>query len=172
VTADATNLLWGPLANLRALIAGSASFQDLVGADDATEAAGRIYCPGFPATEAEPVQAARPLAWIDLADQPSFERVGNSAYAASGTIHWALEADVPAAHQGTTAAQLETAHTWFTALLGDIIDEMLALAEGGGYLAVRRATVISPPMRSGGEVAAGEGDFYQAVVEIEWEGGA
>ena len=94
----ATDILAGPVAVLRAMLAECATFQALVQADDADEAAENIFQQG------EAGDAARPFAFVRLkAWSPEAIGAGEPiVYAPAGTLELVLEADVRTSGAVTT----------------------------------------------------------------------
>ena len=172
---DAANLLYGPISNARALLAASATFQDLVGAEDADGALASIYVPALlPPAEADPegnwLSALRPLAILDQGDEREMSAQAAGAYGDGGTVLVHLEADVPEAYAGETTAKHAAAAQWFYKAVGDIWSEILALGHEGGYLAVERIRLLSGPARPELRDRQTEGDHYQVGFEVRWRG--
>lgn len=161
MSSDTTNIIWGPVENLRTLIASSASFRTLVGAADAAAAKAHIYCPSIPA---ESVLSARPFAMIDQGSAWQVNRISEIASRYSGSLFMLLEADV----NTTTYPTDEAAAKWFYKLAGDIINEMLALAGADGQLNVTDVTVRDGPSRISKVDQQEMGDFFQVVFELTW----
>ena len=175
--ADADNLLYGPLVNARTLLAGSATFQSLVEAEDAAEAAERIYIPVLePPETVDPetnwLSQVRPFAVIDQGDDRQMVAADTDTYDDGGTVLVHLEADVPEAYQGETTAQHAAAARWFYKLVGDVWSEILDLGNQGGYLAVDHVRLLSGPARPDLADRAEEGDHFQVGFEIRWRGAA
>jgi len=163
--ADETNIVWGPVENLRALLAASAAFQTLVGAANATEAKAHIYSPALPQSA---IAAARPFALLSTGQRWRADRIAETAHRLTGSLMWLLEADVPEAHAGKTAAALEAAENWFCVLVGDILYEMLVLSGTPGYLPLVNVGLLDGPARSGLLNKDADGDYYQVVYELDW----
>lgn len=180
MTTGSDNLIFGPLANARTLLASCPAFQALVGVehDDIGAAPGlaaalaHVYCPAVP----EPLSAirqARPFALLDQGEQRDLVRTASTGYQDSGSLLMFIEADVPDDYlpeegEVDTAATLAAAHQWFCELLGDVFEELLALGDGNGRLLVRGVHLRAGPMRSDATIRASEGDFYQAAWSIDW----
>ena len=150
--------------DLQTLIASSAAFRTLVGAASAEEAKAHIYLSGIPASAAV---SARPFA---LAFQ-WYERVfgvDTSSNTSGGTLCFHLEAAIPSEHLGETAAKWEDAETWYTDLLGTILDEMIIASLEGGKLFVREGRLLAGPHRPMPEETSDDGDFFWSRWEIRW----
>ena len=161
---DTTNLLWGPIENLRTLIATAATYQTLVGAtgspaEKLAAAKATIYAPGIDSG----IPAARPFSAIDVGQNWSITKAAEHEYVRSGSLFWLLEADVPEGSEAIAAAA-----DWFYTQAGDIVEDMLALGGIGGYLSTTGFALVDGPSRSGPEISEAEGDFYQIVLSVAW----
>jgi len=162
MTVDRENLIWGPVANFRTLLASAPAFRTLVGETTAPDAAAHIYTPGIPPAD---VAAARPFAVVDQGTVREMARIDTDAFGDAGSILFLLEADVAAADQGATAAAWEAAHKAFLTTVGEIIAEMMDLSGQNDHLAMTGARFLERPHRS---EDTGEGDFYQTIMELDW----
>lgn len=136
----------------KATLAACASFQSLVDADDATEAAARIYHDAFPVpisgrpehTRAE-LTALRPCAIVYTEDNQGFvirrDAMGNDdCWNATGVVHFVIYRNVPEADE----FNLSKVDTDFRTVIGNIVEEMIGLSETAGYLATKQFTVSGP----------------------------
>jgi len=162
MTVDRENLIWGPVANFRTLLASAPAFRALVGATTTEDAAAHVYTPGLAAGE---IAAARPYAVIDQGASREMIRSSTDGFTDAGSLLFLLEAAVAAGDQGQTAAAYEAAHKAFLTVLGEILAEMMTLSNATGHLAMTGARLVAGPARSDDD---GEGDFYQTIVEIDW----
>ena len=166
MSSDTQNPLWGPVENLRSLIAASTTFQTLVGVqedvDPTAEAKAHIYVPSIETASA--VKAARPFALIGQGDRFDMERTSVTNFRPSGSLIFMLEIDV----DEDDADDAEDAEKAFCKTLGDIFTDILTLSNDGNYLAVTAIRQLSGPMRADKKMRQDEGDFYQAVYSIEW----
>lgn len=159
MSSDTENPLWGPVENLRTLIASSTTFQTLVGEATAAAAKAHIHVPAIETAAA--VKAARPFALIGQGERFDLERTSATNFRPSGSLIFLLEDDVAAG----TAEAVEKA---FCKTIGDIFTDILTLSNDGAYLAVTGIRQIEGPMRADKKTRQAEGDFYQAVYSIEW----
>lgn len=162
--AEPYNILTGPINDGRALLAASTTFQTLVGADDATAALESIFRAGM----TPDVAGSRPFALLMQGSQRNLSQNSSSGYANHGSLYLHLEVDVPDDHLGETAAKWEAAELWFFGQLGNILNEMLALSQAGGYLAVREAQAIVAGVRPDKTQRETDGDFFWARWELLW----
>lgn len=137
----ASNHMTAAQANLAASLAASAAFQAMVAADDAAAAAGSIHVNSLP----RPLQGEeytladwslyKPLAMLWSADRRGW-RMRRDAYGCggeflpAGSLWLKLMQDVPAAVFDDYA---EADRLWENRV-GDIVEDLCALAGGGGYL--------------------------------------
>jgi len=169
--ANDTDILFGPLENLRDLVAASTAFRTLVGAEDAAAAKGSIYIPGLAAG----VAAARPFAVVDQGEEWNRDASGR----AGGSLFLLFEIDVAAAQDDDTSAQMEAAHRAFMVTVGTILDQMIdaSVADTAGALLHLRTkspcySLLDGPNRTDKADRASAGDFYQAVFQVYWGIGA
>jgi len=162
MTIPRENLIWGPVANFRTLLATCPAFRTLVGATTIDGAMAHVYTPILGATE---IAGARPFAVIDQGTVRDMTRISTSGFSDAGSILFILEADVADANTAATAAAREAAHTAFLTVLGEILAEIKARAASADHLRVRGIRMIAAPARSDDD---GEGDFYQVAFEIDW----
>lgn len=156
--------------NLRRTLAACAAFRTWCGVDTAEEALARVYVDDLPADERglaarsrEQLTALRPFALIDTGKQSGYTRgrVGTGTYVEAGTLAIVLEENVPEELAGDTANLARR----FKNVLGNVIDELLALAYGAGYLAIDMLT-LHGPVRCTTDDVAGEGDHQFAALEV------
>lgn len=146
----ATGQLSGPLAALRTLIAGSATFQAAVGAVDTSSALPRVY--GI--NNEEPV---RPFAIIYETSKVGFTQV----MGAFGPAELECKIEYPIANG---IDELE-AFTQFGNAVDAIMGEVFDAANGDGTLCVTDVSLDQVPMRSD---PLGEGDqFYFASFKVK-----
>lgn len=166
MSTDTANPLWGPVENLRTLIASSATFQTLVGVegypDPTASAKAHIYVPAI--ETAAVVKAARPFALIGQGDIFEMTRTSATNFRPSGSLIFLLEDDVAAGD----ADDAEAAEKAFCKTVGDIFTDILTLSNDGAYLAVTGIRQLEGPLRADKKIRQNEGDFYQAVYSIEW----
>lgn len=167
VPSGETNRLWGPIENLRTLIAMSTTFQTLVGEVDTDGARDHVYCPMIFGAD---VAAARPFAIVGGHERYDARQAGAGAYGRGGLLTFDLEADVPAGHSGETTAKYATAEQWFNELLGDVISEMIDAAsqQSGSPLDVASIGLAQRPGRTAPEDVKAEGDRFWGIVEVRW----
>lgn len=173
------NILWGPIENLKTLIASCNSFQALCGigfgvapfgeggfgdAAAVTEAKAHVYCPAIAQAD---IISARPLALVIGSTDWHGRRKGAGTYGTGGRLAVAFEATVPEAHAGEETAKYAAAEQWFVSLIGDIIAEMAEIAEMDGYLSLRGVSA-DLPQRSDPANKKIRGDYYFVVVNLEW----
>lgn len=152
------NPLYGPLEGIRELLAASPTFQTLVGAANATEARAHIYL-----AEIDSPRDKRPFGLVDHGDEWNANRSSAAnTYRATGEVMVEIEADVPADH--TTAAQTRQ---WMLQLIGDILADLLRLANTGQYLTIDTASVFEAVRADELEIS-GQGDFVLAILRLTW----
>jgi hypothetical protein len=153
-----------PGENLRTLLANSVTFQALVGAGDATEAATKIDYPAI-----DDSSYSRPRALIyqhDEWDHPAVSRGAAAYFAEGGTLYLALERDISSSYQAD--GQEENAYLEFVNQVGTILTELEALANTAGYLQVRRIRPAEGPERLAIERETGGEHFYRVVLQVDW----
>jgi hypothetical protein len=176
------NLFFGPLANYRTLLASCRAYQLFVGigfgvapfgaggfGDAAAVAAAQatIHCPALPPPDSgESVVDQRPFSVIGQGDDFRLARQSTTCLPERGSLIWLLEANVPAAY--TPADKKAEAEQWFMEAVGDILEDLAALANTSGYLAVSAVRLADGPRRSDTTLKKDEGDFYQVVFVVEW----
>ena len=159
---DRENLIWGPIENARTLLAASPAFRTLVEETNTEGARAHMY-PALP--DAAAAAAARPCAIVDQGTNREMERISTTGFSNAGSVLVILEADVPAAHQGETAAQREAAHKWFLSLLGDIIDDLMAGSNESGRYRMTGVRLTERPARA--DITDAH-DYYQVMLELDW----
>jgi len=133
--------------------------------DAAAAAAAHVFCP---AIDAEDLPDARPFALVGGLMSAGGHRIGRGALTTGGELLLALEAPVPAEHAGQTTAGYAAAEAWFMALAGDILADILAATADGTALDVRAFALPEPVTRTDPKAIASEGDYYRAVLTIQW----
>ena len=171
-TSDTTNILWGPLENMRTLIAASATFQAWVGATGGTEAEliasakASVYLVAIPGqddtTYAAVVAAGRPFALLSIEGARRWPS-GHTGHAPSGEIHASFESDVSADDSASPEAAAKT----HTKQVGLIVHEMEAKSAEGGY-PILRDVDIEPPIRTPEEDAKEYGDAFVSDLILHW----
>lgn len=152
-----------PLMHLRNTLAGSAKFQELVGAANATEAKEKIYYGGCP----EDDDHAPPRAIIRLDDGPLADRTGSTTWKGTGPIEMLLTIAHP---DGIT--DYHEAYISITNDLGDILDQMFDLVTedpgAGPYLEITNVS-----RRAVGQWDAdseGTDAYWECEFSVDWEG--
>ena len=148
---------FGPLTNLRTLIANSATFQTEVGAGDASAALASItyYSVGVPAT------FTRPRMFIGSAGDLSMNKVSTTGWEVGGSLEMEFQRESDSGDVGDPAAGFAT----FGAILDAIIDEMAALSGSNGYLDVRGFSLASDPLLWVEELNDGV-EYWNAIVNV------
>ena len=149
------------LNNLRTLLSNCAAFKTLVGAADAAAALASIH---LVAVE----NPTRPFALIAFAERGCWTARKNAGGAGNyfrdeGSLMLLLEQDVA---EGTSTEP--DAGLTFANALGDIAADILELAGTGTYLSVTGVRVVQGPQRSHRDAAPKEGDYYQALLQVDW----
>jgi len=162
---------------LKATLAASATFQTWVEAEDATEALGSIHHDGLPDptdpdkgyTAAE-LTALRPYALIWTQEQAGFSlaRTAYETWQESGRLKLLLIQDVPAA----IATDIAEADLRWKNTIGQIIDDLAALAGGAGYLAIARIDLDDGPFRLVPDKQPEQGDAQGVELGITHGGAA
>ncbi|HRU04325.1 MAG TPA: hypothetical protein P5137_00960 [Candidatus Brocadiia bacterium] len=117
------------------------------------------------------VRASRPFAIVGQGDDLNLNMSatgGSSGFEAAGELILLIEADTPAAYQGT----FEDAGLWFANLLGALVADLRALAGTPGYLNVTSVELREfsrTDLRDPDETAV-QGDCWQAQLALRWEG--
>ena len=155
----ASGVLSLPLKYLRDTLAASASFQAWVGAADASAALAKILVVAGTTTGNYAV--------VDWADNWQRE-----ATAFGARNHFEQTGDLGVLlMQGTIGGRPEDEAAWtFLNTIGAIVAEMEALAGTPGYLDIRRFGFISRPRRPETDEAQTDGDFYEAILRVEYGG--
>lgn len=146
------------LYNLQSLVAASATFRTSVGAADVAAARDRIYWPThtFPTVEAD---IERPYAWIQFqkAHTLTCEHSGGGPSQRETPLRVMFEA----AYDPEDTEQEQEIKFWNW--MGQVLEEMAAVANTEGYLIVNRF-VVSEISRSDPKEA---GQYFQVFVDIE-----
>ena len=159
---------------LRDTLAASATFQAWVGAASAAAAEASIYQDDLPAPATPPeytlaeLQGYRPMAIIQTDEDGGYLVEQDSAgdgfdFDEHGKLWLCLEGNVSEALANQNAEML----LQFRNTVGQILDDMLALAGTVGYLAMRRVRVFGP-FRTHPDKAARQGDAVWVWLHIEW----
>lgn len=166
---DTQNIFWGPLENLRDLVARSNTWQTWIGAEGTESeriaiAKTHIHIPRIHvAAGSDPnaaAKAARPFAIIDMGeDWSETNTASGDSYLPGGNLFLSFEADAV----GDTA---EAAHKSFMVNAGNVIRDM-ETGQGEGRFIMASAQLIDGPHPPGEEESIGEGAFYFAVYQIE-----
>jgi hypothetical protein len=109
--------------------------------------------------------ALRPFAIITTTRQGGYSKGRIAAprtYAEAGSLQIVFEENVSAA----AAASIEGLERTFKNTLGVILDQMLELAYGAGYLAIDLIT-FHGPLRCGKDDVPGEGDHHFAFFDVQ-----
>lgn len=169
---DADNLVWGPINNAMLIVAGSSTFQTLVGhAADAAAALGHVYSPLIAKAE---IKTARPCALIDFGNAFEDRRNSSDSAKASGSVLFQLDIDFPSdvtlgLVDPTETVRANAGHKYYSKLLGDIFTEVKDLSNGGGgYLNIDSIRQSLAPERAMIEDRTDWGDFYNSVYEWFW----
>ncbi len=160
---------------LRVTLADCATFRtwvDATGVAAQQQARDRIYDEGLPPPplgvvyELEDIQNLRPHAIITtLSYRSSHDSTGSAfGFVDSGILVLRLEQDVPP----DIANDMAEIGRRFTNTIGNIWDELEALAGGAGYLAIEAIDMSEPWGRSAEQDADGMGDFVRAELTITW----
>lgn len=125
-----TNWIYGPIYGIRTLMSNSTTFQNTVGADNATAALASIY----------PFQTFNEVIDDDNPAQPiprvrlSYERVGTTR---EGTTQWSARYRVQADFEFTpSSADEQVAAAAHMTTVQTILNEMQTLSMAGGYIEV------------------------------------
>lgn len=124
---ELTGLLGLPLKYLRAQVANSITFQGVVGAIDADEAAAFISV-----GEADDTQTAPPRAIIRWPEEASIGRISQLSHNWSASIELSFEFPTDENYLN----DYENAYASFVADVGEVIREILAVTGQGGFLNV------------------------------------
>ncbi|MGD8237838.1 MAG: hypothetical protein PVH68_04760 [Armatimonadota bacterium] len=171
---DITNSFWGPLERLRTMLANCDTWQTWTGATGGTEAERiaaakeHIYIPVIPRVDGEEypttVADARPYALIDQGATHGRDSVSTGPRGLpSGSILLMIAADTPDA----VADDPSDAQQSFMGNVGDVLDELDALAGTSSHLALRSWELINGPFRSD-DFEEASGDYWEVVYEISW----
>ncbi len=157
------------MENLRQLLAHCLVWQSWCrSSGDAAAAAESVYLCGPPGPEesaygSEELRVLRPMAVVLWMPGFRAERIGAVQYRATGNLGLRLEADVPA----ELADSERDSEIDFLNHLGNLIAEMTGIDQGLGYL-VPLAIGVQSVKRSSRKSAGSEGDYFEAVLSVEW----
>lgn len=163
---------------LKTTLANSAAFQVFVDADDATEAAQRIYHDAVPLPAAQSytldeLNELRPYALLFTDPSGGFRSdkvaMGDSSgdcWNSSGTLIMYLVRTVPAASEGATNP-LSDVDTSFRTIIGNVLADLAEMSETAGMLA-SRSFLVDGPYRNDPVKQKNEGDEQMAIVTIRW----
>jgi len=155
-----------PLANLKTLLANCAAFQTWTGTADAAAAAARIDL--FAEQTASLTLPGAVVTWGAQNSYSSSKAFGGEGgtYERTGTadIYFTSDLDTTYAEYASTLDNLMLA---FCNDIGEIMDDMDALAGRDTYLDVRGWDKVAGPMRSGEEDTS---KMVQMVVRVMWWG--
>jgi len=146
---------FSPLANLRTLIANSATFQSEVGAGDASAALSSVnyYSQG--------PTAGRPRALVGGRGR-SLNKSSSSGWDLRGGLQFEFQRESDSADVDDVDAGFAT----YFGILETIIDEMAALSGSNGYLDVRAFILENDPLLWREDMNDGE-EFWSAVVNVD-----
>jgi hypothetical protein len=154
------------LANLRTLIAASATFQAWVGADDAAAAAAHVHLIGLPPPNgeeftADELSALRPFVIVGFhpRDGVQFSRVADQEYEESARVAFSFEDEVAPEN----ARNYDDAAIDFLNQAGGTLKDMQDLAGTDGYLSVHEFRMEKAPTRADQTAAAGRGDYLVVI---------
>lgn len=157
------------------MLAASAAFRTLVGAANAAAARQRIYFDALPPPEgdqavfsADELARYRPFAIVFTPSENSYRRVreATGTYVESGQIGIHLEANVPG-NLGSDDGPLM--RSWKNTV-GQILDDLEALAYEAGYLAVNTFEVLVLAREAEDAIPA-NGDNVFAMLRLTWGAG-
>lgn len=151
-----SNLFLDPILNLRLLVAATAGWQALVGADDAGEAAEAVYL--YSALDDK--QHPRPRVIVGPAEGRSLQRVTTTSWQMRGPLFFEFELETPDEYLGDHNA----AFVWFMGHVQALIEQMAALAGSNGYLDVVAFDEAQPALPF--EAPLSDGKEYWATM---WE---
>ena len=155
-----------PLANLRALIAASSSFQTWVGAASAAEALASIYQVGV-----DKGDYTRPFALVRHTNPGALT---HESLAGGARNHFAPagEGSLEVVFEDEVASGNEDSHVdaefAFTNNVGAVLADMETTGATGAYLVMHRWTVAFGPARAHPDEKQSEGDYYQIVIRVDW----
>lgn len=158
---------------LRITLANSATFQALVEhVDDVDSTKESIYHEGLPApadgdayTAAE-LEAYRPYAVVSTREEQGFgkRRDALGAFVDSGFLMLEIVRTSP---EDLLDDRAELDLTWRN-IIGQILDELEALAGTAGMLDIKALNLVAGPDRMHPDPAEAQGDTQFATVEVHW----
>ncbi len=149
---------FGPLANLKTLIANSATFQTIVGAADAPAALASIVYYSAPGI----VEVPRPRALLGSGEGRGITKVSSTGWSASGNdLEFELQRDSDPGDVGDDEAGFVT----FFQLVDDMIDEMAALSGSNGFLDVEAFALAGDPLKWSEELNDGS-EFWNVIINV------
>lgn len=166
-----TNCISLPIYYGRLTVAASAAFQTWVGAASAAAALARVYRDGLPKPSggvytAAALAALRPYCIISTDDADLEAPASGPDWDQRGHLMLGFEQAVTTALANDPGGLGEA----FENTIGDILDDMKALANTAGYLNISTISIPGPWVRTPEDVAAQEGDAVQMFVILGYEG--
>ena len=150
-----------PLARVRTLLCASATWQEWVEADDATEAAEHVR---FYEIGKDEAASLRPWALIGHNDQWGWVKIAEVSHAPDWSVILWFEAVIPEAYQA--ADKIGDAVMWFTNKVGAVLEEMLALCGTSGYPNALTIRLFQGPERPEEKLRTSEGDYFAVAFEV------
>lgn len=172
----ATGPLSLPREHARTLLANLATWQTITNADDATEAKDNIYIDEVQldkTRELEPqLTKLRPFALVFHPPEGalSASKISTGTFAGfrrSGIVHIAIEIAVAEQDIDTREASTEFSNK-LGALISELLDKVHTTADGNDYLMVQDVDIVEGPFRSAEEEIQTLGDYYWAIIQLEW----
>ncbi len=152
---------------MRTALASCTSFQTLVGAESAEEAAARVYIDALPppaddvAYTDEELEEYRPYALIDTGDDAFTTReIASYQWTTFGEFNIEIERSITEEHAADVA---EVERTWKNAI-GGIIDDLRALNEGLDITAIQ----FRYRWRERNTDVSGMGMYQGAMLSVSW----
>jgi hypothetical protein len=145
---------------MKTLLAGSTTFQTMVGAASAAAAKAFIFIGSYTPEAA----VARPFALVSAVAADKNRKIGTGAWVQSGEFKILIERDVTSTYQADehqTDAEME-----FRNLVGEITEEMMDLSCTAGYLVLRSLDITEGPYRY--EPATGKSDTMGCWMTAAW----
>jgi hypothetical protein len=150
-------------AHAKAMLAASATFQDLVGAESAAEAEAFVYM-DHKADEAPPY--ARIIISPYIRDSLSL-----GTFSESGTVRFVitLAIDLEEIQDGGNPP-VELIEEYVAQQAGEIVDDLADLSHTAGYLMLARLQA-DPPQRNPREAKSGLGEYWNIVIVADLASG-
>ncbi len=153
-----SNLFLTPITNLQSLLAGTARWQELTGAESAAAAAAAIYKQSCGDEDKHP----RPRAIVGTTGNRSLRRITTTGFQMTAPLFLEIQLDTPDEYIGDHNAAFD----WFMLEVETLIEQMAGLAGTDGYLDVTEFLEAEPPLPFAEELNDGR-EYWGTIWEIE-----